>query len=44
MGLLGSCPLSVCDVNGDQELSVVDALLILSLVVGNPVSFDCGAG
>lgn len=44
LSLPGNCPLSLCDVDSDQVISVDDAVLVLSLVVGNPVSLHCSAG
>ena len=36
-----SCALCECDVNGDQQISALDALLILNKAIGQPIDFAC---
>jgi hypothetical protein len=41
LSLPGECSTRACDVNGDLAITVTDALMVLSRVVGNSVAFDC---
>ncbi len=42
IGVNPHCPFSECDVNGDGNVSVVDAAKVVHAAVGEPLDLDCG--
>jgi hypothetical protein len=41
VGRAVECPLHLCDINGNGNVTALDALMVMQLVVHQQVSLDC---